>query len=103
MGESDDARRRRVHMDDARRMVTGVDVSKSASEDDKQAQRFKLAEVHRQFYDAGFDPLVMIEMMLAGACFFGDNHGVSRQQMAKIIEAIDIGQNRQLIYTGKGS
>lgn len=89
-------------MDDAKRMVLG-ETGNTSGEDEKQAQRFKLAEFVRQAYDAGFDRMIMVEMLLAGACFIGDNHGVSRQQMAKVVEAISLGENRQLIYTGKGS
>jgi hypothetical protein len=38
-------------------------------------------------------------MLLAGAAYIGDNHGVSREQMAKVIVAIALNQNRQLVWT----
>lgn len=100
MGESDDARRRRVHMDDARALVTGFDPRKAHGEDEKQSMRFTIAEFTRRIYDAGYDPLVIIEMYLAGAAFVGDNSGVSRGQMQKVIGEIALNTDRQLIYTG---
>lgn len=102
MGQSDDNARRRVHMDDARRVITGSDPRMAHSEDARQAMRFQIAEFVRQCWDAGYDPMVMIEMLLAGAAYLGDNVGVSRQQMQKVIGEIQLGQERQLIYTPGG-
>jgi hypothetical protein len=99
MGDSDDARRRRVHMDDATRQITGADPRKAHGEDAKQSQRFQIANFVRQVYDAGYDPLVIIEMLLSGAVFIGDNTGVSRQQMAKVVVELAINENRSLIWT----
>jgi hypothetical protein len=97
MGQSDDARRRRIHMDRATHAVLGVDPRTSGSEDARQAQRFQIADVVRQLHDAGYDRMLMIEMLLAGAAFIGDNYGVSREQMAKVIVQISLADSRQLI------
>lgn len=99
MGQSDDAKRRRIHMDHATRVVTGIDPRTSGSEDARQAQRGQIAEVVRSMHDAGYDPMLMIEMLLAGAAYLGDNYGVSRDQMAKVIVQISLSDTRQLIYT----
>ena len=102
MGNSDDATRRRDNMDASRKIITGNDPRLATSEDARQAQRFKIAEFVRQAYDGGYDPMVLVEMLLAGAAFVGDNYGVSRQQMAKVICEMRLADERQLIYTGKG-
>lgn len=98
MGDSDDARRRRIHMDDAARVVTGTDPRLAHSEDARQTMRYQIANFVRQIYDAGYDPLVIIEMLLSGAAFVGDNHGVSRQQMAKVIVELAVRGDRSLIW-----
>lgn len=97
MGNSDD-NRRRIHMDDARKLITGSDPRMSQGADAEQAMRFTIANFVRECYDAGMNPMVMIEMLLAGAAFIGDNSGVSRQQMQKVIGEIALGPDRQLVF-----
>lgn len=96
---SNDDARRRLAMDGASKIITSIDSRKASSTDDQQSQRFKIANQIRTFYDAGFDPMIIIEMLLAGAAFVGDNHGVSRSQMQKVLGEVSIGADRQLIYT----
>lgn len=98
MGESDDARRRRLHMDDATRAITGADL-RSTGADAAQSQRFIVGNFIRQLHDAGYDRMILIEMLLAGAAFLGDNYGVSREQMAKVITSIKLSEDRSLIWT----
>ena len=98
---SDDARRRRIIQDDATRQIdpAGDNPRASQAEDDLAAQRFQIASVVRQMHDAGYHPLTMIEMLLAGAAFLGDNYGVSRQQMQRVIGEVTLGADRSLIWT----
>jgi len=98
MSSFDDERRRR-EMDRARQIITGDNPRASTSEDAKQAQRRNVAEMVRRFYDAGYDPMVLVEMLLAGAAFIGDNHGVGRGQMAKVLHELNLSPDRELIYT----
>lgn len=97
MGTSDDDRRR-IHQDAMTAEVTGVDPRKSSEGDARAAQRRTIAEMVRQLVDGGFDPMLIIEMFLAGAAFLGDNHGVSRQQLANWITEVRMADGRQLVY-----
>jgi hypothetical protein len=93
------ASNRRVFVDDATKQVTGEDVRLKGSADEQAAQRYQVAEFIKSIHDAGYNPLIIIEMMLAGAAFLGDNYGVSRQQMATVIVEIALSDQRTLIWT----
>lgn len=90
---------RRALLDGVQRDVTGINPNVRTADADRQAQRAQLAEFFRSIYSAGYDPMVVIEMCVAGAAFFGDNFGVSREQIATCVREVQISRERQLIYT----
>lgn len=102
MGESDDAKRRRAAMDHASKIVTGIDVKRDSGADALAAQRFVLANFHRQCFDSGFDPMTMIECLLAGAAFFADNHNVSREMLAAFVTKVALQGGRELVFKPGG-
>lgn len=91
-------RRRRLRVDDVSKQLLGIDPASAQGEDALQAQRFKVGVFIRECIDGGFDPMTMIEMLVTGAAWLGDNYGVTRQQMAKAIVDVEMKRDRQLIF-----
>lgn len=89
---------RRLRVDDTIRALQGEDPRKSAGADALAAQQFTVGMAVRSWYDANFDPVSLIQNLLVGACFIADNHGVSREQLAKLIMMVELKSDRQLIY-----
>ena len=89
---------RRRLLDQARTTLVGGDQNRASSAD-RQAQRAQIAEFVRTLIDGKFDPMVVIEMLIGGLAFLGDNHGVSREQMADALREVAIAKDRTFIYT----
>jgi hypothetical protein len=93
---SDDAgeSRRRDNAAAAWAEITGEDPRRGTATMDLHDQRMFVGNIVRQLVDKGFSPYVVIEMLIAGAAFLGDNFGVSRALMAKAIVDVDVQPDR---------
>lgn len=68
---------------------------------EKAAQRQKVMEFFREIFDAGWDRMTIIETLLGGAAFFGDNLGVSRERMCQFLAKLSLDESgsKPLIYS----
>lgn len=94
--------KRRKLIDVHYKHIIGSDPSRIAGADAEQAQSFQIATAVKQWFDSGYDPINLIRMLLAGACFVADNCDVSREQMVQVIRQAKIMRDRQLIYKPEG-
>ncbi len=62
-------------------------------------QKAKIGEFFRSVIDGGFDPLTVIEMMIAGTAYFADQYGVGRVQCAEMLQAVKLSDERSMIWT----
>lgn len=94
-----DDKTRQLNAAAARADIVGEDPNKEAESRDKQAQRFAVAQMIGMLLQKGFAPSVLIEMMISGAAWVGDNYGVSREQMCKALAEVRMSGDRSLIWT----
>ncbi len=71
-------------------------VGEAARERDMDDQRFAVAAFVRECYDRGFDPVTLAQSLLVGAAWLGDNTGISRAAMAKVIHMAKLPDGAQL-------
>lgn len=83
----------------AQRAIVGEDPMKRSHIADRQQQRELVAEIVTNLLKGGMAPEVLIEMLIAGAAWLGDNFGVSRQQMGDFLRDVKLGAERSLIWT----
>lgn len=96
-------KRRRAERDaKARKIITGIDPSKATSSADEHTVRVQIATMLRQLYDAGIDPVVLVQSYLAGAVWLADNSGISRDQLIEAVKLCAMKSDRQLVYTPGG-
>lgn len=93
-----DEKKRRIRVDEAVKHVIGDSNRVGTGSDAERAQSFVIAKFVRECFDAGFEPLNMIRMLCAGACFLADNSGVSREQLVEVIRAAKLMPGRELIF-----
>ena len=93
---------RKLAADAARMDITGEDPNKDPLSRDRQAQRQAVAGIVRQLLEKGYDPMVIIEMYIAGAAWLADQVGVSRGQLAHAIKEVQLSGDRSLIWTPGG-
>lgn len=95
MASDKDAEMDRVH-----REIVGVDTSKSSAESDLQAQRRMIAQiVFRLFHQC--DRITLLQMLLSCACWVADQHGVSRDQLSKLVQMVGMGDNSLIFDPSK--
>lgn len=82
--------------------IAGKDPREDSASMSLQEQRVWIAERVREILDKGFSPYVLIEMLIGGLAFLGDNFGVSREQMARAIVQLAL-ENRTLVYRPDGT
>ncbi len=97
MGLRGDFRRQLSQM--ATKEITGVDPSKSGRAIDRQGQKDQIAEQIIGLLRRGYDPMVIMEMLIAGLAWFADNHGVSRQQIIDHLKDAKMPERRSLLWT----
>lgn len=95
--------RRRLRVDDASKQTLGVDPKTQGGADAIAAQQFNVGVFVRQCFDAGYEPITLIQTLLVGAVWLADNVGVSREQLAKVVYAVELKSDRQLIWMPPGS
>lgn len=83
---------------DAHKIITGVDPRTSAPLLEENTVRMQIATMVRELFDAGADPILMIQCYMAGAVWLADNSGVSRDQLVKLVNAIELKRDRSLIF-----
>ena len=91
-------RRRRLRVDETSKQLLGPDTLKPAGADDLASQQFQVGVFVRQCVDAGFDQLSLLQNLLVVSVWLADQIGVSREQIAKTVHAIEMTRDRQLIY-----
>lgn len=88
MSEGED--RRAENAAEAWKSITGEDPRRGTESMSVLDQRRFVAERVREIVDKGFSPYVVIEMLIAGAAFLGDNFGVSRERMAHALATVRV-------------
>lgn len=84
---------------DAHKTITGIDPRTSAPALEEHAVLVEVASMVRQLFDAGADPIVLIQAYMTGAVWLADNVGISREQLVQLVKAIELKRDRQLIWT----
>ncbi len=90
--------RRRLRVDSVSKQLLGDDPRTQVGSDALAAQQFRVGVFVRECYDGGFDPISLIQNLMVGAVFVADNHGVSRDQLIKLIPMIELKKERQLVF-----
>lgn len=83
---------------EAYKTITGVDPRTSGPQLEEQTVRMKVATMVRELFDAGADPIVLIQSYLVGAVWLADNCGISREQLVKLVTAVELKRDRALIF-----
>lgn len=78
--------------------ITGIDPRKSSAGVDEQGVKMAIAKGLRQLYDGGVDPVVLVQSYLAGAVWLADNSGITRDELKKAIDMLEMKRERQLIF-----
>jgi hypothetical protein len=97
MGFRGDFRRELAEM--ATRELTSEDPRHSARGMDRQTQKNQIAEQVVGMLRRGYDPMVIMEMLIAGLAWFADNHGVSRAQLIDHLKEAQMPERRSLLWT----
>lgn len=86
---------RRLLIDSQNKNILG---QQRVSDEDLKQQRFKIATFVMQCHDAGFDVVTMIQQLMAGAVWLGDQASISREQLATAVHMIKFPDGVQLTH-----
>lgn len=73
----------------AMKTITGVDPATQRPLMDAHDVQMQIGTMVRQLFDGGADPIHLVQCYLMGAVWLADNVGISREQLAKAIHAVE--------------
>lgn len=82
----------------ARKEVEGVNPLLKSADADLQEQRLAVGFAVRRWFDGGMDPETLVQSLLVGAVWLGDNLGISRDALVEVIRRTELKRERELIF-----